>query len=183
MEEKYIFNLDEKTWLVVEECIEKLNILGVPISNSIYFAFNGGFSYYGRTHVGAKIKQKYGCQYYITINKYIIDEKDVENTVVHELLHTVKGGMCHSGEWKKYKLLVNKSKLFKITILSRVKLKDVAYKNKKVFDYVDYNPKTMDLLECPKCGKKLCVKKGTCKTKEGKCKYLCAKCKVRFIYV
>lgn len=180
---KYKFNLDVRYESLIKDCIEKLNILGVPISKSIYFSTNGGFSYYGRTHFGIKIREKYGCDYYITINRFIVDEKDIKKTVVHELLHTVKGGMSHSGEWKKWKLFVNKFTDFKITILSKVKLEQSAYKNKKVFEESEYNPQTMDLLECPKCKKKLCVKKGTCKTKTGKCKYLCAKCRVRFEYV
>jgi hypothetical protein len=181
--QNYKFNLDDRIEKIVKECIEKLNSLGVPISKSIYFSLNGGFSYYGRTHFGVKIKHKYGCDYYITINKFIIDDKDIIKTVVHELLHTVKGGMYHSGEWKRWKLFINKNTDFKITILSKVKLAKEAYKNKKVFDFGDYNSLTMDLLECPKCKAKLCVKKGTCKTKTGKCKYLCAKCRVRFKYV
>ncbi len=176
----YVFNLDDKTTEIVKECIGKLNNLGVPISKSICFAFNGGFSYYGRTHYGAKIKNKYGCDFFVTINKFIIDEKDKKNTVVHELLHTVKGGMWHSGEWKKYKLLVNKNTEFKITILGKVKLEQQAYKNKKVFDFSEYDSSTMDLFECPKCKTKICIKKGACQTKDKKCKYFCSKCKKRF---
>lgn len=181
--QNYKFNLGERLEIIVKECISQLIVLGVPISKSIYFSTNGGFSYYGRTHYGAKIKNKYGSDYFITINRFIEQEKDIKNTVVHELLHTVKGGMCHSGAWKKWKLFINQNTDLKITILSKVKLAKEAYKNKKVFEFKEYNPSTMDLLECPECKAKLCVKKGTCKTKDGKCKYLCSKCKKRFEYV
>lgn len=176
----YKFNLGDKMQKIVEQAIQKLVGMGVPISNSIYFSTNGGFSYYGRTHFGKKIKEKYGCDYYITINKFIIDNSDIEKTVVHELLHTVNGGMTHSGEWKKWKLFVNKNTNLKITIKSNVKLQQSAYKNKKVFEYSEYNPLTMDLYECPKCKQKICIKKGTCQTKNGKCKYFCSKCKKQF---
>ena len=180
---KYIFNFDQRFKEKVQYCLQKLNDLGVPISQSIYFAFNKGFSYYGRTHFGKKIKEKYDCDYYITLNKFLITDKDIMNTAVHELLHTVKGGMTHGGEWKKWKLFVNKNSEFKVTILSKVKLDSGAYKNKKVFLEGDFNPQTMELLQCPKCCRKIAVKKGTCKTKDGKCKYFCSTCKKRFEYV
>ena len=121
--------------------------------------------------------------YYITLNKFLITDKDIMNTAVHELLHTVKGGMTHGGEWKKWKLFVNKNSEFKVTILSKIKLDSGAYKNKKVFLEGDFNPQTMELLQCPKCFRKIAVKKGTCKTKDGKCKYFCSTCKKRFEYV
>ena len=53
----YKFNLGDKMQKIVEQAIQKLVGMGVPISNSIYFSTNGGFSYYGRTHFGKKIKE------------------------------------------------------------------------------------------------------------------------------
>lgn len=29
-------------------------------------------------------------------------ERSLRNTLIHELLHTVPGGLCHTGEWKKW---------------------------------------------------------------------------------
>lgn len=43
--------------------------------------------------------------YYIDISYKLVDEstpvKTLKETILHELCHTVEGGMCHTGEWKK----------------------------------------------------------------------------------
>ena len=33
--------------------------------------------------------------------------RSLRNTLIHELIHTVPGGLCHTGEWKKWAKLVS----------------------------------------------------------------------------
>ena len=182
MKENYYFDLDERFTALVKKCIFELNSLGVPISNSIYFAFNGGYSYYGRTYYGAQIKKCKGYDFYVTVNKFLETDCDIKTTVVHELLHTVKGGMNHRGSWRKYADFVNGLTDYKITVYGKSKLSNGAFKRKKAFDVSEYDRLTMDIVYCPKCGKRLCLRKGLKKTVSGKSVYLCAKCRINLEY-
>ncbi len=180
MSEKYFFELDEKVSFLVKECIVKLKQLNVPISDSIYFAFNGGYSYYGRTRSKPRTKKCKGYEFYITVNRFLLSEKDIKNTIVHELLHTVPSGMNHHGNWRKWAKFVNANSEYKITVFSKSKLQKEAYKRKKVFSEKDYDPLLMDIVECPECKKRVCFKKGLLLNKDGKIRYLCAKCRKPF---
>lgn len=182
MKEKYFFDLDQRFAALIKECILTLKTLGVPISNSIYFGFNGGYSYFGRTYFKPRVKKCAGYDFYVTVNKFLINDADIVNTVAHELLHTVKGGMNHRGAWRKYADIVNKLTEYKITVYGKSKLQTAAYKRKKAFSIKEYDPETMDVVYCPKCGNRLCLRKGLKKTILGKSAYLCAKCRVNFIY-
>lgn len=48
-------------------------------------------------------------EYYIEISGYTLrnSEKSLRNTLIHELIHTVPGGLCHTGEWKKWAMFVS----------------------------------------------------------------------------
>ena len=180
MSGKYYFELDSKFTLIVKECIEELIKLKVPISNSIYFAFNGGYSYYGRTRINPRSKKCKGYEFYVTVNRFLISENDIKNTIVHELLHTVYKGMNHHGSWRKWMNFVNANSEYKITVYSKSNLQKEAYKRKKVFSEKDYDPQVMDIAECPVCKKRVCFRKGVFLNNQGKKRYLCAKCRKPF---
>ena len=36
-----------------------------------------------------------------------LTERSLRNTLIHELIHTVPGGLCHTGEWKKWAKFVS----------------------------------------------------------------------------
>lgn len=182
MKENYFFAVSEKYENVIKNSIAKLISYGVPISKSIYFGENKGCSYYGRTHFRPTTKKCLGYEYYVTVNKFLTKDEDIYNTVVHELLHTVKGGMSHRGAWRKWADVVNKIGEFKIRVYGKASLEKGAYKNKKAFLLKDFDPLTMDIVYCPKCGNRFCLKKGLKKTLFGKSAYLCSKCRVHLQY-
>lgn len=91
---------------VVEECKAELDKLNIEYASNITFKVNKRF------------KRCFGNCKRISKDKYVIEVSDVllqpcmptkelKNTIIHELLHTVKGGMCHTGTWKQCANRVN----------------------------------------------------------------------------
>ena len=183
MKEKYFFDVEQKVEEIIKGCLSYVKNLGIPISNSIYFGTNKGCSYYGRTTFKPRTKKCLGYDYYVTVNKFLTNEKDIIETVIHDLLHTVKGCMNHGSTWNKHVQTVNKDGKYKITFIGKATLDREAYKNKHGFPLKYFDPLTMDIVYCPKCGNKFCLNKKVEKTATGRCKYLCQKCKVRLKYL
>ena len=91
---------------MLAECTALLKELNVPISSSVCPTVKliGTRRTLGRCckREGSKSHSEY--EYYIEISRYTLNnpEKSIRNTLIHELLHTVPDGMCHTGEWKKW---------------------------------------------------------------------------------
>lgn len=98
---------------MLAECIELMKELGVPISNSICpeVILVGTHSYYGRCSSKDSLKRYTEFDYYIEISGHTLQntEKSLRNTLIHELIHTVPDGMCHTGEWKKWAKYVSEN--------------------------------------------------------------------------
>lgn len=86
---------------------EMLKINGYPISDKIidFIKFNESTSYFGMC-TKDKITNKYQLKFSIFLLR--LSDQAIQNTIIHELLHTVPNGMCHTGEWKKYALKVKR---------------------------------------------------------------------------
>ena len=93
------------------ECIEFLKELGVPVSNSIcpQVRLIGSHRTYGRCCARGSLKRYTKYDFYIELSGHILNKSDkfLRNTIIHELLHTVPDGLCHTGEWKKWAKYVN----------------------------------------------------------------------------
>ena len=91
---------------MLAEGIERMKELGVPISDSICpeVILVGTHSYYGRCNPKGSLKRFTEFDYYIEISGHTLQntEKSLRNTLIHELIHTVPDGLCHTGEWKKW---------------------------------------------------------------------------------
>ena len=91
---------------MVAESIALMNELGVPISKSICpeVRLIGSHCKYGRCCSKGSLKRNTEYDYYIEISGHTLQntEKSLRNTLIHELIHTVPDGMCHTGEWKKW---------------------------------------------------------------------------------
>ena len=91
---------------MLSECTALLKELNVPVSSSVCPTVKliGTRRTLGRCckRGGSKSHSEY--EYYIEISRYTLNnpEKSIRNTLIHELLHTVPDGMCHTGEWKKW---------------------------------------------------------------------------------
>ena len=99
---------------MLAECITLLKNLNVPISNSICPTVKliGSRRTLGRCCAKGSRKKYTEYDYYIEISGHTLNnpEKSLQNTIIHELLHTIPDGMCHTGEWKKWaKYVSNKT--------------------------------------------------------------------------
>ena len=90
----YAFRVSPHVENLIKECAARLITLGVPVSQSVFFFECGGSSRFGYCKKG-DAKGASGFEYSIAINKYIVNDKDISNTVAHELLHTIKTAKNH----------------------------------------------------------------------------------------
>ena len=107
---------------MLAEGIELMKELGVPISDSICpeVILVGTHSYYGRCNPKGSLKRFTEFDYYIEISGHTLQntEKSLRNTLIHELIHTVPDGLCHTGEWKKWAKYVSEKTGYNIQRLS-----------------------------------------------------------------
>lgn len=93
---------------IVGECIAELSAIGIVPARHI------------RWHVNTRAKSRWGiCRktgardYEIEISERLLRDEvsDVatKNTVIHELLHTIPGGMKHTGNWAAAAAKVNRA--------------------------------------------------------------------------
>ena len=91
---------------MLAESIVLLKGLGCPISDSICpeVVLTGTHCYYGRCCRKGSLKKYTEYDYYIEISGHTLQntEKSLRNTLIHELIHTVPGGLSHRGAWKKW---------------------------------------------------------------------------------
>lgn len=103
---------DEGINKMLADCIRLMKEIGVPISESICpdVTLNGSRRYYGYCYPKGSKKKYSEYEYYIEISGFTIgnSKKSLRNTLIHELIHTVPGGLCHTGEWKKWADFVSK---------------------------------------------------------------------------
>ena len=98
---------DERINSMLAETIVLMKELGVPISESICpeVKLTGSHSYFGRCCPKGSLK-RYTVEYdyYIELSGHTLhnSEKSLRNTLIHELIHTVPGGQCHTGNWRKW---------------------------------------------------------------------------------
>lgn len=134
----YFFTTNEKYNELIKEGIEICNKLSIPISDSVIFKLSTG-----RTHFGYCILDK-EYKYKIFINKNIVSNEKIINTVIHELLHTIpnEGFKPHKGNWEKYAKIVSDNTKYKITVSDKAEL----------INYSAGKPKPVKRCFCPICG-------------------------------
>lgn len=102
---------DERINRMFAECQTLLRELGVPISNSISptVMLNGRRRAFGICYWKGSGRKRNKFDFYIELSGYALNntEKSLRSTLIHELIHTVPGGQCHTGEWKKWAKFVS----------------------------------------------------------------------------
>lgn len=180
----FCFKVEKRIEILIKECLEMVKKLNIPISNSIYFSECGGHSKFGCCTKYGHSKKK-GYDFVIKINKFLLEDKAIKETVIHELLHTILSCKTpHGTEWKHYANLCSKTYNLNISRTAKYKLESKAYSTKsrrKIFLIEEYNPETMEIITCPKCHKQYAISK-LIKHKTKKSKWVCKKCKVPFYY-
>ena len=113
---------DERINRMLAESIELLKGLHVPISDSICpdVRLTGSHAYYGRCSPRGSLKRYTEYEYYIEVSGHTLmnTEKSLRNTLIHELIHTVPGGLCHTGEWRKWAKYVSERTEYNIKRLN-----------------------------------------------------------------
>ena len=132
-----------------EKCINTLHDIGVPISvNTTLKIERHTLNKSQKTSKGGLTTRKNdGNEYIITIYLYGNETlDDIINVLYHELLHTIPGGMSHTGEWKAWADVLNRRLNVNI---QRVRN---AFSEEE-YDNLKNNPRYKYSITCPKCGK------------------------------
>ena len=109
---------DERINRLLAESIVLLKDLGVPISDSVApeVKLTSAHAYLGLCC--PKGSRKYCTEYdfYIELSGFTLEnsEKSLRNILIHELIHTVPGGLTHGGAWKKWAKFVSEKTEYKI---------------------------------------------------------------------
>ena len=150
-------NINLRTTLdfLKDECIEELENLNIPIADDIYFKIRQDLSSSFATCIRRTNWLNGSYEYEIEINKSLIEmylnktisEKVVKDTIVHELLHTIKGCMNHGKLWKTYAKIVNSVYGYNIQRCSSYKEMGITDSN-----LLDTLKNTRYKLECKQCG-------------------------------
>ena len=139
---------DERINRMLSECISLLRGLGVPVSGSVCptVRLNSSHCHFGTCCLKGSKKKYTEYEFYIEISGFTLKntEKSLRNTLIHELLHTVPGGLCHTGEWKKWAKWVNANTEYHI---SRCGTEDETDKDLDNLSWVYLN-----ILLCAKMG-------------------------------
>lgn len=90
-----------------DECLKELEDTRIPVGRVEKWEINRRAT----TRWGQCVKKSTGG-YIIQISARLLEddrisEKDCKTTMLHELLHTCRGGMKHTGKWKEYADILN----------------------------------------------------------------------------
>lgn len=111
--------------MVARDCMSMLDCLKIPYCYDVRFTVNTR----AKKRWGQCIRRVNGS-YDININVILLDEstdiRGLENTILHELLHTCEGCMNHGAIWKKYAEMVYKAYGYNVKRTSDAYEKGVA---------------------------------------------------------
>ncbi len=127
--------MDNNTKQLFERAIKMCQDAGVPISENITFGLDSAESRHGV----CKYNRRTGaCQ--ITISKYLVNEDDKLNTILHELCHSCADGHNHGYGWQ-----CHAHKIYKAynIVLTRCSSKahtkvDIAHSRRQYFSKEEY---------------------------------------------
>ena len=93
----------------VSECKRDIEALGIELGSIISITINNrAKSRWGRcTRVDGAYKTAYKIEISGRLLDDEVDDMALKDTIVHELLHTIKGGFGHTGAWKRAAELMN----------------------------------------------------------------------------
>lgn len=126
----------------VLECMEKLDAIGIEYGNI------------KEVTVNTRAKKRWGqcCTvpggFSININVDLLDERNsvegLENTIIHELLHSCKGCMNHGEKWKSLARKVKSAYGYEIKRCNSSSDKGVEHQREIAYKYI---------IQCEKCKK------------------------------
>lgn len=94
----FSYNLNDKITNEIKTIARKMRSFNIPISQNIKFKDCLGFGTAGWC-------KKTNDGFVVAINKNIVFKKDLQETIIHELIHTIDGCLYHNKKWQDYALL------------------------------------------------------------------------------
>lgn len=156
---------------LVEECKNELDALQIPYDKYATYSINTRAKHrWGQ----CRIVKGQPCE--ISISYRLMEEsvpdQETKTTILHEMLHSCEGGAGHTGLWKQYATLVNRTYGYRIKRNSTPEERNIAPIEIKVsYKYI---------FECKGCGAKIYRQRESRFTKRYRY-YCCAKCGGKFI--
>ena len=119
---------------LIKDCIKKCEEVGIPISKNIDFFMMKGERTYGDCTKSSVYDE---CK--IRISKYLVDDKDICNTIFHELLHSCRNCHGHGGQWQMYGKVIERNFGYPITRCShQTTVNSVASSRRKYYTREEY---------------------------------------------
>ena len=170
---------------VFNSCIEKMDKIGIDYGNITEITVNTrAKKRLGQccSHfIGFSSNNKPRYTYKINISSILLDERvpieSLENTIIHEILHTCPSCLDHGKEWKRRADKVNRE--YGYNIKRTVTLDESGVSEVIINDY-ERKPKYM--CQCKKCGSKV-SKYRMCDFVKYPQFYKCAKCGGDFVRI
>ena len=149
---------------ITNECVNMVEKAGFQVPK-IEFKTKKYKSRYGQC------EKKYG-QYKITINEYLINtnnEKEIKDTIIHEILHTLPDCMNHGKIWKQKAMIIN----------NRYNMDISRCGNFQIVEMQEAKEEVQYMFKCKDCGQIIKRKRMSKFVREYE-HYHCAICKGKF---
>lgn len=179
----YKIDTNETLKEIIEHSIELLLKNDIPISTNIYFKEGNATKCYGTCEKLKPNKIK-DFEFKITISKHLMNNSEIENTVVHELLHTIPNCCpAHNEKWKHFAKVCSKLINSEITVSGNKQIDPRIIKQKrKIYDIAEYDSTIMNIATYPRCHQEICITKNIKGYSDGSSKYACNKCNKPYFY-
>lgn len=149
---------------VTKECVDMVKSAGFEVPE-IEWKIKKYKSMYGQT-------EKRMGKYTIKINEYLLEtenEKEIKDTVIHEILHTLPKCMNHGKEWKNKAMIINNKYGMSISRTGDFKIAKMQ-ENREQIKYI---------FKCKECGGLVKMKRMSKFVKHPE-NYKCGKCGGKF---
>jgi predicted SprT family Zn-dependent metalloprotease len=162
--EKTTHSDELKAEKLLKKCIQLLEYEKIPVSDSI-----------AGIKINRRAKSRFGkCTkikntYHIEISSILLnlEDKHIENVILHELLHTCYNCMNHGKRWKQYAARLNEKYGYNITVRTSYEMMGL--------EPPEINKNIKYIIVCEKCGTEY-PRQRKCSLVENVDRYKCGKC-------